>query len=337
MAALEPCAPLWDGDEALLRLRFFRAPPAEISASATSTIRFVVSLSDEHGADAALDDACDVTCDIGGAPLEPRAVDAARARWSFACPAALFVRGSRGGSCRVVARAARATPPLRDLDVLGAAALVAVVDGAASSTPQFACERCFEFRGVAAAVTEDFGAACGSHVWNGGVALAAYAAAHLPSGARVLELGAGCGLVAAVAAARGASVVSTDRGHALPALERNAAAARAASGRPDPTTAALDFADPAAVSALAAASSFDRVLAADLLYDRSAARALPGALVTLVEAASVAEVWLAHTRRDATTDALDGVLTALRGAFPRQAVVARIRNVSIHVLRTAAA
>ena len=71
------------------------------------------------------------------------------------------------GRCRVVARATRDDPPLRDLDVLATSAAVELGE-CAEATPQFLATRHFAFRSVDAAVVEDFGAACGSHVWNAG-------------------------------------------------------------------------------------------------------------------------------------------------------------------------
>ena len=91
--------------------------------------------------------------------------------------------------------------------------------------------------------------------------------------------------------------------------------------------AAVDFEDAAAVAALAGA--FDVAVAADVLYDTTAAAAFPRAAAAL----DVGELWLAHTKRDARADALPTVLAALRGTFPAQAVVARVRNVAVHRLR----
>ena len=56
-----------------------------------------------------------------------------------------------------------------------------------------------------------------AQVWNAGVLLAAHVAgAALAPGLRVLEVGAGCGLAAVVAAKRGCRVLATDRGAAPP-------------------------------------------------------------------------------------------------------------------------
>jgi len=223
MAALLTNARDFEGDEAMLRLRFYRAPPRAVAraAAVSPPIVFVVALADEHGDDASLP-GVGVACSVegGAAAADVDVVALAPNRWRCSvAPAVLVAAAAATGRCRVVARATRDDPPLRDLDVLATSAAVELGDGA-EATPQFLATRHFAFRSVDAAVVEDFGAACGSHVWNAGVLLAAHVAgAELAPGLRVLEVGAGCGLAAVVAAKRGCRVLATDRGAAPPWAE----------------------------------------------------------------------------------------------------------------------
>ena len=121
----------------------------------------------------------------------------------------------------------------------------------------------------------------GSVVWPAGVA--AISALERLSNARrgglrglsVLELGAGTGLTALVAAKFGARVVATDASELCLRLLR---AARDAN--PDLSFAVekLDFSDVAAVEALRAKGPFDLVVACDTFYSTALAKATAGAI-----------------------------------------------------------
>ena len=67
MAALLTNARDFVGDEAMLRLRFYRAPPRAVARSAAGSppIVFVVALADEHGDDASLP-GVGVACGVEG-------------------------------------------------------------------------------------------------------------------------------------------------------------------------------------------------------------------------------------------------------------------------------
>jgi hypothetical protein len=113
-------------------------------------------------------------------------------------------------------------------------------------------------------------------------------------GVRVLELGAGVGLLSCVLAKRGASVVATDLGDALPLLRRNAAAngdvvrvaelAWSADVPPEPRF---------------LHESWDYIIAADCLlpYDPPLLFALAGTLRFLTDAAPAAAVLLVFEER----------------------------------------
>ena len=123
----------------------------------------------------------------------------------------------------------------------------------------------------------------GATVWDSALVLARLAAdGDLGDwdGARVLELGAGCGLVACALATLGARVTATERRLALPLLEQNVEANAAAfSGSVD--VAELDWAAPGALG------TFDRVVGTDLVFASNADvhGALADLLATLVRGA----------------------------------------------------
>ena len=172
-------------------------------------------------------------------------------------------------------------------------------------------------------------------LWRSGVALArelegeelgerSSARAHRAlAGLRVVELGCGLAVPSIAAARAGASVLATDVSpEALVLAKRNA---RANGVRIE--TAAIDWADPGAAAGaerLAGRDRFDLVLAADVLYERSAVAPLLSLLPRLAS-----EAWLADPGRPAA------------GAFLEQAsrrwpVDTRVRGVvRIHRLRFA--
>jgi predicted nicotinamide N-methyase len=109
-----------------------------------------------------------------------------------------------------------------------------------------------------------------AHLWSGATVLAAA----LPSRAgRTIELGCGLGLPGLVAARRGARVVFVDRAVAALGFVRASAAANRLS------RVAVVVAD---VTSPAVRGAFDLVLAAELLYDRSAFPAIAAAIARLL-------------------------------------------------------
>ena len=113
-------------------------------------------------------------------------------------------------------------------------------------------------------------------VWRSARCLAGAVATEGLDGARVVELGCGLGLVSLVAAAGGARVLATDRSpwalaFAATSAERN--------GLPV-ETARCDWEEP---STILSGSPWQRVLAADVLYDERAAGLLLALLPRLVD------------------------------------------------------
>ena len=125
-----------------------------------------------------------------------------------------------------------------------------------------------------------------AELWPSGPALAEAVAAD-PPGGRVLELGCGLGIPSLVAALGGAQVVATDwAADAVALLERNAERAGA-------RLTALRWSwadDPASLG-----GPFDRVLAADVLYERRNGPQVLAALDALV--ADGGEAWIAEPGR----------------------------------------
>ena len=124
----------------------------------------------------------------------------------------------------------------------------------------------------------------GATVWDSALVLARLAAdGDLGDwdGARVLELGAGCGLVACALATLGARVTATERRLALPLLEQNVEANAAAFSSGSVDVAELDWAAPGALG------TFDRVVGTDLVFASNADvhDALADLLATLVRGA----------------------------------------------------
>jgi predicted nicotinamide N-methyase len=162
-------------------------------------------------------------------------------------------------------------------------------------------------------------------LWRSGVALARELEGEALAGRRLVELGCGLAVPSIAAARAGASVLATDVSpEALALAKRNA---RENDVRIE--TAAIDWADPGAAARpvpgavpLAGRDRFDLVVAADVLYERSAVAPLLSLLPRLAP-----EAWLADPGRPAA------------GAFLEQAnrrwpVDTRVRGVvRIHRLR----
>lgn len=152
-------------------------------------------------------------------------------------------------------------------------------------------------------ICEERGIAVGSHVWNSGIVLAEYIARWVDSGsaslagARVLELGSGCGLAGITAAKLGAAVVCmTDRSGALSHLQTNINL----NGVSDvASTMALDWSSLSDPAAALSGNGYDLVLAADVLYAKDSLASL--AETMLAACKSGAEVLLAQRRRDGST------------------------------------
>jgi predicted nicotinamide N-methyase len=130
-----------------------------------------------------------------------------------------------------------------------------------------------------------------AELWPSAIALARYLARENLAGKRAIELGCGVGLPSVVALARGAEVLATDYYEA--ALDFAAQNARANLSQ-EPQTALLDWRAPEAERL----GTFERVFAADVLYERRNALALadlvPGLLAPGGEA-----VFAGPRRKDA--------------------------------------
>jgi len=154
-----------------------------------------------------------------------------------------------------------------------------------------------------------------SVLWRSGVALARELDRTPLRGRRVVELGCGLAVPSIAAARAGATVLATDSSpEALALVRRNAEENEVAV---DTATVAWEDPDP-----LVARAPFDLVLAADVLYERSAVAPLLWLLPQLA-----AEVWLADPGRPAA-DAF------FAQAVRRWSVAMRARGVvRIHRLR----
>ena len=174
----------------------------------------------------------------------------------------------------------------------------------------------------------------GGVLWEAALVLAAAVDALAPTGrlagALFVELGAGAaGLPSLAAAAAGAAAVATDRGGVVGALEASAALNGLASASPRPTpgrvtVATLDWADPGAAPALAAAlpRAPAVVAAADCVYtdpggDSPSAEALIAAAASLSGPGT--RCWFAVDHRsDMALAAFDAALRArFRGVARR--------------------
>jgi predicted nicotinamide N-methyase len=134
-----------------------------------------------------------------------------------------------------------------------------------------------------------------AELWPSARRLATVVAAADLRGLRVLELGCGLGLPAIAAARAGAEVLATD--WAPEAIE--AAAANARRNAVALRCAVVDWRD---AQALRDAGPFDRVLAADVLYERRHVEPLI-ALMTRLQS----ELWLADPGRPALEAFVDGL------------------------------
>ena len=311
----------------LLRLRFRRAPPTALSVHRTAPVRWEIDVTDDQGSTAEMVEGLDVTCRIEGAPHDV-ATTRSGDRWVCAAPVEAFI-----DRCSIVAEPFIKGKPCGPLDVLSVAAEVRFVTGSGDDAPTFEAIRDLRFGDVSLRIVEEFGDACGSHLWNAGLVLAAYLAtldeAMLPAlGERgfFLEVGAGVGATSLALAARGLSGDATDHGRVLPLLERNIAR----NGFEDtvrvvPWDVARDE-----IPRWNAAVGLPRVLImADVLYAEEAARALPELIAALPD---LREIWLAHTNRGAG-DRLDTTVEVLASMFPAVEVVERVRDTRVVVLR----
>jgi predicted nicotinamide N-methyase len=132
-----------------------------------------------------------------------------------------------------------------------------------------------------------------SVLWRSGVALARDLGGAPLRGRRVVELGCGLGVPSLVAARAGATVLATDEDpEALELVARNAR-----ENRLDVATARVPWAEP---DDLVTRGPFDIVLAADVLYERSAVAPLLRLLPRLAR-----EAWLADPGRPAADAFLD--------------------------------
>jgi predicted nicotinamide N-methyase len=126
-----------------------------------------------------------------------------------------------------------------------------------------------------------------SVLWRSGVALARELDGAALQGVRVVELGCGLAVPSMAAARSGATVLATDEcAEALPLVERNAAA-----NGLRVETALTGWAQP---QELVKRAPFDRVLAADVLYERPSVALLLSLLPRLAP-----EAWLADPGRPA--------------------------------------
>lgn len=156
-----------------------------------------------------------------------------------------------------------------------------------------------------------------STVWDSSIVLARYIERHAATfaGKSCLDLSAGVGLVAAVAAAvvpTPARVVATDLPPNLPLLQANLTAAAAAAGQPAATVAALTWGDAPAASSL---GLFDAVFAADVAYIPDAVPALAATLAAVTARSGTA--YIAHGRNR-------GAWRALRRALREKGLTARL-------------
>ena len=133
-----------------------------------------------------------------------------------------------------------------------------------------------------------------AEIWPSGVALGAAVAAHpeLVTGARVLELGSGIGITAALALAAGADVIATDYAPESLVLTRLTCLDHA--GR-EPETLQVNWRNPAHQECLAQHGPYPVVLAADVLYEARDIEPLLELANRIVTPGGL--LWLAHPGR----------------------------------------
>jgi len=133
----------------------------------------------------------------------------------------------------------------------------------------------------------------GARIWDAGRALADALSRRVSVGERVLELGAGTGIVGLSAAAMGADVTLTDRQELLPLLRKNIAV-NALRERADAL--ALEWGCDETIEALGRNVEFDLIVGSDLLY---APHSFSELLETIVRLSTPAhtEVLLAYPTR----------------------------------------
>ena len=309
----------------LLRVRFRRAPPAAISMHRPTPVKWELDVTDDQGTTVPAVDV-EVRCRVDGAP-HPVTTTRMKERWLCSAPAAAFT-----DRCRVVAEPWVAGKRAGPLDVLGVAAEVRVVAGSGDDAPTFEAIRDLRFGDIQLEVVEEFGDACGSHLWNAGLVLASYVAtldeAKLPDlrgRGLFVEVGSGVGAASLALAARGLSGDVTDQGRVLALLERNIE--RNGAGELIRAVAWDVVRDE--VPAWNVLGSWNVLVAADVLYSAEAAASLPGVVAALPD---LREIWLAHTHRGAG-DRLDATIEALSATFPVAEVVERVRDTRVVVLR----
>ena len=255
------------------------------------------------------------------APRGRRRVDGG---WLCSAPAAAFT-----DRCRVVAEPWVAGRRAGPLDVLGRRGRGARCRGQRrDDAPTFEAIRDLSFGDIHFEVVEEFGDACGSHLWNAGLVLASYVAtlgeAKLPDlrdGGLFVEVGSGVGAASRALAARGLSGDVTDQGRVLALLERNIE--RNGAGELIRAVAWDVVRDE--VPAWNVLGSWNVLVAADVLYSAEAAASLPGVVAALPD---LREIWLAHTHRGAG-DRLDATIEALSATFPVADVVERVRDTRV--------
>lgn len=159
-----------------------------------------------------------------------------------------------------------------------------------------------------------------AELWPSGTVLAEALAGSPAPGARVLDLGCGLGLVSVVAAATGASVLAVDRAPEATAFT----AVNAARNGVALETVVCAFEDS---GPLLAGAPWDRVVAADVLYEAHTVAVLLRLLPRLVGAGG--EAWIADPGRRQTEAFLSGV--DRRGW--RRDSVATADRVTVHRLR----
>ena len=309
----------------LLRVRFRRAPPAAISMHRATPVKWEIDVTDDQGTTVPAVDV-EVRCRVDGAP-HPVTTTRVKERWLCSAPAAAFT-----DRCRVVAEPWVAGKRAGPLDVLGVAAEVRVVAGSGDDAPTFEAIRALSFGDIHLEVVEEFGDACGSHLWNAGLVLASYVATldetklpDISDGGLFVEVGSGVGAASLALAARGLSGDVTDQGRVLALLERNIE--RNGAGELIRAVAWDVVRDE--VPAWNVLGSWNVLVAADVLYSAEAAASLPGVVAALPD---LREIWLAHTHRGAG-DRLDATIEALSATFPVAEVVERVRDTRVVVLR----